>query len=567
MPLSPFRAKPKGKRWCSAFLWPLLSGALSVAATEPVHAQAIPKPAGNAAKATTKTGANTAKEGGASTNKSALALTGSSYTATVDLSETAASNGRGLNKNITSSFGGRGPDEITTAQFNLTAHDHTERFDGDAQYTLRGDYFARGTARSKLSHDLDAITKTVLVPEYFEVQARAVARQLYVNQLGALAASDLPVSNGAGSGLRQTFAETLTPDFKFRIGDFAQSEGSVTQTGIFFDNPNNNKVTTTIPGEDQPTDTTSYGASEKISSGSDFTRVNWTLSASGRQTQRHAGDMSEVDEIADLKYAVSHEFFLTGTVGYEAISSQQKLTHDLRGLLAMGGFQVTVGQHFEASAQAGQQFNFPSYKGDLKYQVTARTTLNGSLTDTVTTPAQRLLDSLNALDVNSQGEFVDTSLGETGVDAFNPSPIDGLGISGNNISRYRSALLSLGFDDGRTNYRLTGFETIRDRLTVDTSKTPPRQMSTGATFAISRQMTPNLKSTVSLTYTTYDVLGGRTNIARASFEMNYMMTDKMSVYMRASYLDRLSSATLVAASPLSGSLTDIVATIGLRRSF
>jgi len=47
--------------------------------------------------------------------------------------------------------------------------------------------------------------------------------------------------------------------------------------------------------------------------------------------------------------------------------------------------------------------------------------------------------------------------------------------------------------------------------------------------------------------------------------MDYDATEHAHVYMRAAYLQRLSSTALTTVSPLSAGLTDVIATVGLRQ--
>jgi len=499
-------------------------------------------------------------------------LTGFLFTKSAVISETYSSNGLGTSGGLGISGGGRGgADWITRLSLLLGLSDHRARFEADVTYNLSGYLYANNDSLDRVTNNLNGIVRSVLVPEHLELQARAFAAPVLINQFGPLSSSGLPTANSGNSGLRNTYGYSLAPDAAFRLGSFARSDTTFMHSAIFFDQPGGSSFVGNVPGQSSPLNSVSVGVSERIASGSYFNRLNWNILGSYNKANRNRADITESAGIADIKYAVSRSFAFVATGGYQSIESQTALTTDLSGPTALGGGQVTLGPNFSMSVRAGKQFEFTSYIGDIHFQITPATGIVGSLTDTVTTPAQRLLNNLNFLSVDTQGNLFDSqyefqSALASGFSAFDPAPVDQLSID-SNISRYRSANVSLLHSGERTQYRLTGYRTVRDILTSLSPTISPRQESTGVLASVSRALRPNLSGVLSTTYTMYDLGGSQTEIFLSSLTFNYIMNPQMQLFVSGAYLKRDTDNTLATLSPLSSSLSDGSVTVGLRRQF
>ena len=482
-----------------------------------------------------------------------------------DLSERYVSNALGVGRASGVATGG---DYDTRLRLSLYARDHTPRFDGDLQYTLGADAFANRPSLDRLSNFLTALASVSLIPDRLLVSARAFAMPVLVNSLGPIAAEeDRPVATTSTSGFRNTYGLTVSPELLFRLGNFATSTTTLSEGYISFSRPRGPVIPQFIPGQTPPQEVTTTSLTQHFASGTDFDRLNWGVTGTASKTTRPGGDMKVASGTADMKYAVSREFAVLGTAGYQSITTAQQLSHHLVGPTALAGFQLTLGPDFELSAEAGQQFNFPSYMGDLHWQIGPFTNLTGSLTDSIRTPGQRLLGGLDSLGVDNGGNFFDTSFGSSPSfgSGFNPVPLDHAPIN-SSISRYRSATLSLVHDSDIAQFRLTAFRTLVNRLTVEIGI--PTVTSTGATFTISRNVNPNLTGDIDLTYRRQELLGGEHTVYSTRLNFNYMFSMLTSAYLRFAYMRRLTDAALVAAtSPLSSSTSDASVIIGIRREF
>ena len=501
-----------------------------------------------------------------------LRLTGFTATVSGDLSETYTSNAFGV--------GGTGAmahqtDFVTTAGLNLAAHNHTLRFDGDMDLRVVGAFYANNPSYSSAYAYLNAVADAELVPEHLFFRGSAFAAPILVNDLGPIGAGGRPVAAGPNSGRRDMYGYTVAPTFAFRLGEFATSATSASQSSMFFVEPNTPLIDDgPIPGQEPPSGSLSYGASERISSGSAFFRLNWALTGSWYHTEQSSNlEFTQASGISDIRYAITREVVLLGTFGYQSLTSNQPLIEDLVGPIILGGAQVTLGPDFQISATAGKQFNNPSYIGNLIYRAGPFTTFTTSVTDTVTTPAGRLMSGLNQLGVNGQGNFVNTGYPvnpavqpPTGspVTGFNPVPIDGIGIT-NTIQRYRSVSSSLVYTAERTQYRLTGYATIYDTLTVLPTGIPPQGRARGGEFAVFRTMTPQLTGGFEVNYSVQDALGGTFDLLGGNIDVNYSISPLTSVFFQSAYIRRVASDDLLAVSPSSVDTSDTIVTIGIRR--
>ena len=536
------------------------------------HAQtAAPSitPGGAGSETRTMDGTTTpGPDGGAGIGLPTIRLSGFRFTATGSLTETYTTNSLGIPDSAVAGYSGS--DLVTTATLALNLHDHTPRLDADFAYSLAALHYLNNPDFDRLSHFLTALATADLIRNRLQFTASAFASPILINGLGPQSAA------ATNTGIRDTYGYTLYPDLTFRFGQFARSETILTQSSVFFVEPNGPKIDVSIPGAlPVPDQVISYGATERISSGPDFFRLNWVLTGSVNKTTQADVDFTAATSTANIRYAFTRAIIVTSLVGYQSFTSNQTLSRSLEGPTATGGLQYRPSADFQASASAGWAFNSPSYSGDLRYQLGAFTSLVGSVTDTVTTPGDRLLGNLANLGVNANGDFINTGLVPnpgaapglvTGVSGFNPALLDGTSLT-SSIVRYRYANLSLLHISDRTQYRLTGFHTQFDTLTEVTTGFSQEGDSTGLDLTISRNMTPLLVSAVSANVSSVNDLGGNYKTYQINLNVNYALSPFTQVFFSTSYSHRSSETSLAASSPLSGDYSDARVTVGINRRF
>ena len=361
----------------------------------------------------------------------------------------------------------------------------------------------------------------MIVPEHVFLRATAFISPMLVNGFGPVAAPGVPVAPGVNSGWANTYGYSISPDLTFRLENFARSTTTLTQSASYFGQPQGPQVGQIAPFSGPPSQTITYSALEQLASGSDFALLHWAITGSGFRETASGVDFDLISGSANASYAITRDIAVIGSGGYETFSSNQQLTEEISGAFWYAGLQFGLGPRGHASFQAGEQFGGASYLGDVNYQISPLTTIVGTLTDTITTPAAALLGGAGQLGANFQGNLFNTNfqVGNappstvSNVTGFTPGFNGGVAIT-NVISRYRAANLSLVHIAGRTQYRLTGFLYKFDA--VVTNSALPEQTSTGGEFAAFRNINPLLSAGISVDYFNQSVLGEDFNTASGS---------------------------------------------------
>lgn len=487
--------------------------------------------------------------------------------AAVDLAEVYTSNASG-----TTGGGGRS-DFFTRPGLNLGLRADTARWAVDADYYLTGEWHMRNHRLDRINNHLNMLAQGEVLPETLFLDARAFATPAVLSRAGSLTADQGSYSS---TNTRDTYGFTFRPDLRHTFGGFAQGDLWVAQSGMYFVKPSGS-VPTPIPSFFQPAqNTNSTTLTAQLASGTDFTRFTWVGTASATNTFQETAWQKQRSAVANFQYALSRSFALVGTGGYSTYKSSLPLIKDLDGPIGLGGFRYTVDQTFLLMIQGGTQNNFPTYIGSLQWQIGPSMAFLASATDSVSTPQERVLGNLGNMGSTIGGDFYNGStdfpfgglgspapygLGGQGV---TPLPGDMLSFD-NQVSRYRSFQASLSFQVERTSFRLTGYNSIQNRLTQPIPGISPRTTVYGARFDASRQMSREMTALASLEGSRAEEFGGNDRILRASVGLRYRLSMTSSIYTDGTILNRESEGLLGGFQ--NGSLTDVRVTVGIRKSF
>lgn len=481
------------------------------------------------------------------------------FGAFVGASESYVSNGSGL-------AGGSKSDFVSTLTFGAFIHDRSRLLSLDANYSFGVDFYARGTNATQIYNNLQLVGALQAIPDYLTINAKAFASPTIISNIGLATAGNRVVANG----YTNSYGFTLEPDLKLRFGTFANSESIAIYGSTFFSRPAGTPPIPPIPGLAGPENTNTRGFIQTFTSGEDFARFNWSIAGQFEETKRKQGLFSDKSGVGTARYALSREFSLLATVGYDAVTNTVPLSRNLSGLVVLGGFALTFGERFSLQVQAGRKYNDGSYTGSLRYNLTPRTSIIGSATDTVSTPEGQLLDSLTNLTATPSGTLTSTQslLGDgtygSTLAGFDPLAIGNLSFD-QNIARYQSVSLSFLEDLDRNHAALSAYATRRTILS-GIFLGPPVTNSWGTRISFSRNLNPLLIGTIDGTYQVDQELGGTARTFEAGAGLSYAFSRKMQFYFQANYLDRESSAALIALSPLAGTLSDYKITIGVNRT-
>lgn len=481
------------------------------------------------------------------------------FSGSVHVAESYVDNASGL-------AGGSKSDFISSLGLSAHVQDLTSRARLVADYTFNTDFYARGTQRTQFANSLLALGDVEVIPEYLSIGARAFATPVVSSNVGIITAGNRPVANGFHS----SYGFLVEPVLKFRIGHFADSQTIPLYGATYFTSAAGSAPVPIIPGLSGPEDTTTRGITQRFTGGEDFNRLTWNAIGAFVETKRRQELLSDKEGSSTLKYAISHEFALLATGGYASINDTKPLARNVSGLIAMGGFALTLGPDFDLEVEAGEKFRDFSFLGSLRYNLNPTASIVGSANDVITTPEGQLLDNLNNLIATPNGELTSNdNLLASGAPAL-LSSFDFLSLGNlsfdQNISRNQT--LSLAWlEDFERNHLDVAFFGIRRTFLSGVLIGPPRTISWGGSATLSRDLTPVLIGTLRGNYSVTQELGGTARTISTGVELRYLMAREMELSFRGDYLDRHSSEVLRNLSPFTGNLSDYRLTLYLTRRF
>ena len=477
--------------------------------------------------------------------------------ANVRASEAYVSNASGVS-------GVNNEDYVSTLGADLFVHERSARVSFDASEAFSADFYAGGTHPAQIYNNLLALGSVQAIPDYLTINARAFASPVVTSNIGIVSAGGRVIPDG----YRNSFGYYVEPVLTFRLGHFASSQTTASYGSTFYSTPAGSSPAP-IPGLPGPQDTNFLSAQQTFSNGDDFERLSWTVIGSYNESKRRQGNLTQTSGEGNLRYALSHEFSLLASGGYDAINNSTPLLRDLSGPVIMGGFALTLGQNFSFQAEAGAKYNSSSYIGSLRYCLDPKASLVATVNDSVSTPEGQVQSGLDNLTSTQNGQLNSSNnLLCNGTSAslagYQAQPSGNMAFD-QNVARYQTIGLSFIEDFDRNHAALTLFGTRRTILS-GVFVGPPRTNSRGAHVALSRDFSELMHGTVGTGYTVNEELGGTAKTFTADANLNYSLTRQMNIYFQAYYLDRQSSASLIALSPFTGNLTDYRFTIGLSRS-
>lgn len=473
----------------------------------------------------------------------------------------------GYTSNAGGSPGAGQGDEFTRLNLNFGYLFDSSRLTADAHYMFTGDYYVDHHNLDQIQNHLNLFAKGIVVPDTLQVLFAGFASPLNISRLGAVSAGPESASN---SNVRNVYGYNIEPDYHVRFKDYADSDLVVKQGGVFFTSTGLGNTGTSSPTA-PPNNALSTNVTEELKSGTYFDRIKWKIEGFDTESSQTTQSESQRQGTAQITYELTRSLGIVGTGGYGTFSASIPLNKDLDGPIGMGGFEVTTGPTFHLIAQAGTQNNFFSYTGSLNWQLGAFTTVVGSATDQLMTPADELLGNLAQLATTLNGDFFNPETQAPGSDLFDQSPdsnftppesFGGLGLD-NSIYRMRQYALSVAEIDERMSYQFEVLGNVRDRLNIIANQPDTRTSLFGVLAAVRRKIWPNLEGGLSAEYSTAEEYGGNDQLANGSANLTYLLSENMEVFFIGRYLRRLSAnqSAAVGGYPL----TDIQAIVGITR--
>ena len=481
----------------------------------------------------------------------------------IGLSENYATNAGGAQNTAVSRS-----DTYTRGNLDLGLRYQGSRLNIAANYELTGNYYDRFHQLDRVENRLNLSSEATLIPQNLFLNVSAFATPIILSRIGAISPNAEPI---ASSSSRDTYGYTAEPQLVLHFDDFATSTTTINQSGVFLAMPSTSNSGVMLPFS-AAQNTLSTLASEQITSGSTFSRLQWNLNGSYSNIDQTSQSERQSEGFAKFRFAVDRVITLEAVGGYDNYKASMTLTRKLSGPIVMGGFHFSYGPTFLLHALAGTQHNFSVYTGSLHWNLTPIISADASLTDQVTTPQSDIIANLTNLSVMPNGAFSNgpTANGTSIEQALFPnlstvSPVSNTGLAlDNSLNRDRTAHVSLSLQELRTTYTLGAYGEKRDRLDSNLNAYSPNSSLYGAVMNVRRSLSTNLTGFAALSYSFADEFGGHDRLIQASLGVAYDLNQNLSIYISDEYLDRQMQGTVGAVlAPVS----DDEITIGIRQRF
>ena len=310
-------------------------------------------------------------------------------------------------------YGSSPSDLYSQATLQLGARYNTRKIQLYANYALSGSYYARNHGLNQYINNLNFAASGEVIPEHLILNVNGFAAPTLLSRTGEISASGQLLSP---SNTTNTYGYTVEPEFFLRLRDIANSVTTASYGQVFFVYPSipgissapgsvSDQLLQLLEGFGTPKpvlfggiqNASSVNASQRIASGDYFGRFNWALTGSYSKQDQQSFSDTEKDGTVDLAYAFDHTISLLATGGYSQFTATIPLSRDLSGPIYMGGLSLTPSPSFKLTGEGGVRNRFATYTGSLTWNISARTAMDGNLTDSITTPQGSILAGLPGL--------------------------------------------------------------------------------------------------------------------------------------------------------------------------
>jgi uncharacterized protein (PEP-CTERM system associated) len=484
--------------------------------------------------------------------------TGFRVTVTGDLQET-------FTDNAFATADQRKADFITTPGAGLALHDDSAHFTTDLSYSVAGDLYALNPSLDGLRQNLNGVARGELVPQLVAFDARVYAEPIVVGRGTVQSATGRTLPSNGTSGYQDSYGYLAGPTLSNAFGTFALNNFSLQTGGTFFSTPIGPTTPTTannLAAIGAAQNTIVNTVSEKLSSGPHFSQLQWDGLLQDTETTQQSDNISDRVAQADINYSLNRYVQLLSSFGYEQINDTEQLERGLSGPIATAGFRLTPGPRADLTVQGGLRDRRPTFSGNFRYDIGARSSITGTYTDQITTEQQRLLGNLGELGISpTTGSPINNQTGQN----FSVQPGDQLSLD-NPLSRFREFDLTLTLHGVRTDYTATLFRTTEDSETKAASLVLPNQTSQGGSIDVNQKFNQGFSGDLGISYSTGtgDVNGGDDKTFQATATLNYQLTPLMSAQLRYSYRDQDQTGSFVGST---GSVVENAIVLSVHRQF
>lgn len=254
--------------------------------------------------------------------------------------------------------------------------------------------------------DLNTSGTVELFEDLFFIDGSASISQEVLNSDTASSGSD---GNSANRETIQNYR--FSPYIQNRLGDFARAETRYRLSQVFIDS-------------DDASDTTTHEGTFNLNSGPDFTQFAWNLSLSASEaTPSDDDDISRRDANFTTTYALTRTFFLIGSVGYQQFDDGDA-DNEVDDPTWRTAVRWQPSRRTQVELGYGQRDDETSFDGSLRHDITPRTRLSASYSETLRTSQEALGRNLDLIEFNpDSGQFENSETGEV-ITSVNDLPFE-----------------------------------------------------------------------------------------------------------------------------------------------
>lgn len=382
------------------------------------------------------------------------------------------------NANLATENEDRNSDLITLIAPGVSVRGTGGRVNLNLDYSLRQKYHLRGTSADTLRNQLLGDGQVELWDRVLFVRGQASISRQIVD--GTLRSSNSLAGEEVNSATVRTF--NVTPIFRHHFGNWVDTESSAT-------------VSRTDTSDDAADDTLLISERIRLNSGRRFTVLLWSLELNNSKASTSNDQPSErrrnVD--ANFTYVYGSRLSLLAGVGWEQVRSND-LDDEPQGLNWNVGFDTRPGPLTSFRVTVGKRNEDRNINVQARHQLSSRTAVNATFSETLQTTALQLSQDLSFIVVDpATGGLIDSRTGQPFVAGDRAFGLDN--------ETFRQRRLSIGWSGSRRRTSFGGDIFYEKREFEVQNRT---EVAFGAGVRLGRQHTQRLSTSFTLNYRRLD---------------------------------------------------------------
>lgn len=447
----------------------------------------------------------------------------------------------------------RRSDFITSITPSLLLNGNTRLIQTTISYAPSALIYASNPGQDTIDQEFNGDALVTLLPDTLFIRLQGLATQQAVGGGYPPGGSTLVSRNNRAT----TESFSVTPYLTRRFGDV----GTLTLTYSL--SYTNQSGTTAIAANGQPyfagSSLTTNEESANFTTGDRFGRLNDTVLIDATQDSGQGVLTGASQDLATntLRYAVNHLITLSGELGYQRLRYSGTPPTRIDGIVWQAAIKFTPGPRSSVTIGYGRQDGVDSAFLSAALAVTARTMLYASYSESLSTSAQALQNSLAGTTLDPNGNLISTATGA-------PVLLGNQALAQqNNLSRTRQFTLTTTTTLPRDTISLSLLHSQQKLVATAPGFTGFSQNATSGSISWSHALGPDLTSNAYFEYGTQSAAGlgsGSTSQYTGSASLTYRLSPSLTANLEYVF-------TTFGQNGLAGSALQNEIIVGLQKRF